>query len=452
MEVITLKKPILSEEKQLELLKKLINEPAKFSGHITNVNEPKYLYWDKVKYKTAPEGLAPEEFWFLVRQTRNWKAQQTPIKAESGESFIWTRLGTTDEFLHEIDMNTGGQIFAPYEAISERSKEMYVSRGILEEAIASSQLEGAHTTRRAAKKMIIEERLPRNKSEMMILNNYKTMRILEEDYKDKKLSEELLLELHALITNETVPEEEQFRYRKDSDDIVVGDELNIAHIPPKEVFVKKEIKRLIKYANDEGLDSASFAHPVIKAIFIHFWIGYLHPFTDGNGRIARALFYWYLLRKGYWTMMYLPISSIIKKSRTQYSMAYIYSEQDNYDLTYFYDYNMRKIMQSIEEFINHLKKTLHENKLIERSLNQDTQINDRQKQLIHFLISSKKGASTTTKAHATINQIGRITAAKDLKALKEIGYLKTQKEGSYVHYFATDKLMQLYQKVVEDVD
>ena len=69
----------------------------------------------------------------------------------------------------------------------------------------------------------------------------------------------------------------------------------IYHIPPKENFLKEQMVDFIKYANDEG--DEGFMHPILKAILIHFWIGYLHPFYDGNGRIARALFYWYLLKK-----------------------------------------------------------------------------------------------------------------------------------------------------------
>ena len=114
----------------------------------------------------------------------------------------------------------------------------------------------------------------------------------ELEYKDKKLSREVLFDLHRLITKDTLEQNKQGRYRKDSDDVTINDKLKfIYYVPPKEAFVTQEIDRLIKYANDE--DSQGFAHPIIKAIFLHFWIGILHPFCDGNGRLARTLFYWY---------------------------------------------------------------------------------------------------------------------------------------------------------------
>ncbi len=204
--------------------------------------------------------------------------------------------------------------------------------------------------------MILEKRKPRNKSEQMILNNYRTIMSIEEEYKNSELSLDLMFTLHRKLTEETISKDQQGRLRKNSDEIVIqgfiGREEYISHIPPNEDFLNAEIQRLIEFANDK--EDHKFMHPIIKAIFLHFWIGYLHPFTDGNGRLARALFYWYLLKKGYWTMMYLPISTVIKQSPIQYAMAYIYTEQDNFDLTYFliikanYYYLITKIQLSFK--------------------------------------------------------------------------------------------------------
>ena len=177
----------------------------------------------------------------------------------------------------------------------------------------------------------------------------------------------MLFELHRMLTYKTVSREEQGRFRKDQDHIVVSGQIGsqeyITHLPPTEMFVKKEIGRLIDYANDQN--GEKFIHPIIKAIFLHFWFGYLHPFTDGNGRLARALFYWYLLRKGYWTVMYLPISLVIKRAPVQYAMAYIYSEQDAHDATYFFDFHIRKIMQAMNDFNEYVSRKISENRKID---------------------------------------------------------------------------------------
>jgi len=446
MEEYKLEKPDLNTIDKASVLRKFTENQRKYIPFILNASEPEYLYWDKLKHKTIPDDLKREEFWYLIRQIRQLSSRPTSIKAENGDFFTWLRLTYTDEFLHKIDVHTGGQIFAPYEAIKEESRQKFIARGILEEAIASSQLEGANTTRKVAKMMILEHRAPRNSSEKMIINNYNTMKSLEQDYKNKELSIELLFEIHSMLTKDTVPVNEQHRFRKNVDEIVVRNDKTIAHVPPKEEFLNSEINRLINFANDT--EEGMFTHPIIKAIFLHFWIGYLHPFTDGNGRLARALFYWYLLKKGYWTFMYLPISSIIKNSPVQYANAYIYSEQDGLDLTYFYDYHIRKIVQSLEEFKKYVNKVNLENKQIDITLGREIILNDRQKQLIHFLLSEAQEGYVTVTSHMSLNNIARRTAFSDLKQLEQKELLKSRKEGIFTKYYVSNKLKELALKPV----
>ena len=439
-----LEKPNLEKVDRSKIFDKLEGLGNKFTEFLQVINEPHYLYWEEMKYKQMPEGLTPEEAWFLLRQFRNAVSRTTPIKTEKKDYFRWIRLPYVDEFLHKIDISSGGQIFTTMDALSESNKQKFISRGILEEAIASSQLEGAHTTRQAAKKMITEKREPRNKDEQMILNNYNTIVKIDEVYKSQPLSDALLFEMHRMLTQNTIEREQQGRYRKDTDNIVVqgmiGSQEYITHVPPNEEFVKEEIKKLIEFANDE--DSEKFLHPIIKAIFLHFWIGYLHPFVDGNGRLARTLFYWYLLKKKYWTFMYLPISLVIKRAPVQYSMAYIYSEQDSYDATYFFDFHIRKIMQALNDFNEYISEKISENKQIDSIFSKDINLVDRQRYLIHHLASETNAYSTIT-SHATLNNISRQTAAKDIKQLVKIGLVKGIKEGKYIKYRATEKLLDM---------
>src|SRR3989344_2869327 len=403
-----LERPDLSRINRQNIIEELEKNSAQYRKIFENANIPDYIYWDRFKYKFPDADLSSEGQWLLIRQLRNVSAVDIEIKAENGEHFRWLRLPSTDEFLHRIDMLAGGQLFPHSDLLSPANRQTFVNRGIIEEAIASSQLEGAHTTRAAARKMIIENKTPKNESEQMILNNFKTINTIEEEYKQKPLTLDLLLELHRMLTNETIDKKEQGRLRKDEDEIIVTGQIRsqqyMTHVPPKEIFLKQEIERLLSYAND--IEEEKFIHPIIKAIFIHFWIGYLHPFTDGNGRLARALFYWYLLNKGYWTFMYLPISTVIKKAPGQYAMAYIYAEQDNHDLTYFYDFHMHKIIQSIEDFKNYIDKKLSENKTIDKALSKEITINDRQKQTIHYLLADHSGSVTTT-SHKTVNNLSR---------------------------------------------
>ena len=440
-----IKKPDLSKVelgKTIENISKQ-NKKEELSKLIQETSQPIYLYWDKVKYKILPKGISKEEFWSIVKFTRNTQKIKSAIKNENEKYFTWIKLPEIEEFFHKLDLNTGGSFFALKENADEKNKQKLIFRGVMEEAIASSQLEGAITTRKVAKQFLREGRKPRNESEQMILNNYQTMQIIESEYKNKELNLTLVFELHKMITKNTIAENEQGKFRKDEDNIIVSDSSNIIyHQPPKISFVKKEMKKFIKFANDEM--NTQFLHPVIKAIMLHFWIGYLHPFTDGNGRLARLMFYWYLLKKDYWAFSYLPISKIIKKSPVQYGNAYVYSEQDDLDLTYFIDYNIRKIKSAISDFEEYLERKSKENLRMNKLSRAKYNLNERQIQLLQHLYGDKN-ERTSLSVHINIYQITKMTAIKDLKNLEKFGFIISEKRGRNVYYYATDKIEGLFE-------
>ena len=218
--------------------------------------------------------------------------------------------------------------------------------------------------------------------------------------------------------------------------------LVIYHEDPNIEFVRNELERLIKFANDE-YENEPFIHPIIKAIMLHFWMGYLHPFTDGNGRLARLLFYWYLIKKGYWAFVYLPISKIIKKSPKQYIMSYVYSEQDDNDMTYFLDYNIRKIKLAVKDFEEYLERQSSKNVQMKKKCDTKYKLNIRQVQLLQYLHGDPDGRTSLT-AHMNINQVAKMTASKDLKDLARKGFLVIDKQGRNVYYFGTKKIKELF--------
>ncbi|MDP2586331.1 MAG: Fic family protein [Candidatus Komeilibacteria bacterium] len=410
--------------------------------YINKTSYPKYLYWDRIRYKAKPKDLTAEEFWYAIKIVRKAQSIDSPIKSESSKFFSWIKLPKLEEFFHEMDMNTGGSLFDFSKDINQGNKFKFITRGVMEEAIASSQLEGAITTRKVAKELLRSGRKPRNKSEHMILNSYVTMKKIEEEYGKSNLDLENIFELHRMIVKDTIPENEAGRFRKDEEDIIVGNNENtIYHTPPKINFLNQEMVRFIKFINDDL--ETKFIHPVVKAIMIHFWLGYLHPFTDGNGRLARALFYWYLIRKGYWAIVYLPISKMIKKSWAQYRDAYIYSEQDDFDLTYFIDYNVQKIELASKDFKDYISAKASLNKKMSSLAHSKYNLNDRQIQLLQYLYKNHE-ESTTTSLHMKINEISKITAIKDLKFLKEKDFLDTKKRGRELYYYPTENIEQLF--------
>lgn len=400
-----------------------------------------YMYFDKMKYKQpAPEGVSKEALWQIIKLFRNSKSLKTPIKDEKGNYFKWVKLDYFEKLCHELDMNTGGEL-SLRKGGYEVDRQKLIVRGVMEEAIASSQLEGAATSREEAKQMLREQRKPINQSEQMILNSYMTMKAIEEDYKNREMDMDMIMEIHSLITKDTRDfQGETPRFRDDNEPVYVSDNINdlVYHRAPKISFVKKELEELIKFINDDE-EGEKFIHPLVKAIMIHFWVGYLHPFTDGNGRLSRSLFYWYLLKKGYWGFAYLPVSRNIMRSVKKYIMSFVYSEQDDNDLTYFIDYNMRKVKLAMDEFDEYLERKSKDNSRMKSILRNVHGLNDRQVQLLQYLYGDPEGR-TNVKTHMHINAISKATAIADLKDLLGKGFLRANKQGRNVYYSSTGKV------------
>ncbi|KKR70186.1 MAG: hypothetical protein UU14_C0055G0008 [Candidatus Roizmanbacteria bacterium GW2011_GWB1_40_7] len=435
----------LSSDKLSNLLSSFLEKGSEIEQLYQKTYQPNYLYWDEIKYKKLPSDITSAEFWQFVKFIRRAQSTKTSIKSENGKYFTWLRLPGLEEFLHEIDLNMGGHLSTFIGNIDEANKQKFIVRGIMEEAIASSQLEGAHTTREAAKKLLLENRKPRNESEQMILNNYETLQLIENKEGDKKMTSDFLFELHESIARDTISKKEVGRYRTDKEDIIVTDKFGkfIYHQPPKIDFVKAEMQEFFKFANDEI--GESFVHPLIKAIMLHFWIGYLHPFTDGNGRMARLMFYWYLLRNDYWAFKYIPLSTKIKAAQKQYGDAYIYSEQDDLDLTYFIDFNIRKIKLALYDFEEYVERKAIENAKMNKLSKTKYKLNERQIQLLQFL-HKNKDEKTTTKIYMNINQISRVTATDDLKELKNIGFIEPEIIKKTIFYYGTNKITELFNR------
>jgi len=443
----TLPKPNISKVKAGQAMQLLIKKnTSEVFSFIKKFLNSEYIYWDKFRHKEpAPRNILKEELWSIIKIFRESSSQVSIIYSKEGTPFTWTKLDYFEEFFHRIDMGTGGELFVEKKGLDKANKQKLITRGIMEEAIASSQLEGAATSRQAAKKMLREGRSPKNESEQMIVNSYNSMKEIEETWKNKEMSLDLILELHGVITKNTLDSSgNNPRLRKKGEPVYVNDKVTgeIYHEGPDMKFVNNELKKLVKFANDE-LEEESFIHPIVKAIMLHFWIGYLHPFTDGNGRLARQLFYWYLIKKDYWAFAYLPISKIIKKSPQQYKMAYIYTEQDDNDLTYFLDYNIKKIKLALQDFEDYFKTQYKKNTQMKKMSEIEYDLNIRQIQLLQYLHGDSNEKTTVT-MHTNINQITKITASKDLKDLASKGFLISKKHGRYVYYYGTDKISKLF--------
>ncbi|MBS1917465.1 MAG: Fic family protein [Bacteroidetes bacterium] len=394
-----------------------------------------YPYWEQFKYKAKSiTNYTPEAVWIFNRIYREKSINKIKICDSKGFEFKFNTPVKIIKYLHEFDLNLGGTLEGRV-IIPPDDKPKYLISSIMEEAIASSQLEGAATTREIAKQMLRTNRKPSNISEKMILNNYVTIKKVLE-IKDKKISKELILELHSLISKDTLLDKSNEGIFRTRDDITVGDEITgeTYYTPPSHVEIEKLMDAFCKFANSEN--ESEFIHPIIKGIILHFLIGYIHPFVDGNGRTARAIFYWYLISKGYWLVEYMSISKIIIRAPAQYGRAYLYSEYDNNDLTYFILYNLKCMDLALKNF-----KAYIERKVMEKQnmfyLIKNANINERQSEILRGMIIDNQ-KSFTIKEVQTIFATVYQTARTDLLGLVDLGFLTEKKMGKKLIFFKAD--------------
>lgn len=415
--------------------------------------EREYVYWDTFKYYPSPPDFTIEESWAYLKFTRISNRENTLIKTSDNTYFTFTTTKTIYQKLSYIDSNTSGFISTEWKKPTETQKNQLIISGLSEEAIASSQIEGANTSRKVAKDMILSKRKPRTKDEQMIINNYQVMQRLL-DWEDLNLSVEMLLEIQKNITTETLDNEnDSGRLRTNEDNIAVIDSLTgeTVFTPPPSNIVKTELVELIKYANNEAAEE-EFVHPVVKACILHFWLVYLHPFVDGNGRTARALFYWYLLKKNYWMFQYLSVSRVIKKSKTQYDNSFLYSELDGNDLTYFLSYMVKSIMQSIEDFIIHYNKKLQEDEITEKITSILKGFNERQINLLQHL-NEYRNETVDINTHQNKHRVAYQTARTDILGLVEKGFLTQMINGKKYEYIPnTIAIKGLFSKIRQRVN
>ena len=204
------------------------------------------------------------------------------------------------------------------------------------------------------------------------------------------------------------------------------------------------IEDLCEFANKDNSDN--FIHPIIKAIIIHFVLAYIHPFADGYGRTARSLFYWYMIKKGYWLTEYLSISRIIYTNKKGYEKAYQYTENDGNDLSYFIQYHLDVMKKAFEELKKYLQRKIDEQQNIIKFVS-ISNINERQRYVLQTISESKR-TLFTPKELATQFDISARSARTDLQELVEMGYLgATNLNKRAIGYIKSDQFEDLIQKV-----
>lgn len=436
------KPPQLDAEARMRLLLQL-KEPL-----LREEKTSEYLPWDKFKHRQFPPSHSPEQWWHLekLRRRANWKV--LPLLDRQGRPFVFGMTDGLLESLHKIDQQMAGNIALPEQVTNPEDRDHYVIRSLIEESLHSSQIEGAVVTRKAAKEMIRTGRKPRDKHEQMVLNNFFSMERIKE-LKSEPLKPGIICDLHRRITDSTLTDPEDCgkpRRAEDSVNVIDDDSGEIIHVPPDAAELPYRLKALCEFANKAS--PKYFIHPVIRAIILHFWLAYDHPFVDGNGRCARALFYWSMLNSGYWLMEFLSISRAVHKTRQQYYRAFLSSETDDNDLTYFLHFHVEAIARAEENLRHDLARKTLEVRELDALLRGSDHLNHRQRALLQHALRHET-AVYTIKGHQNSHRVVYQTARADLLELKSKGLLISRRLGKAMQFAPVKNLGKRIQALGE---
>lgn len=356
-----------------------------------------------------PVSMPISKVWPELQKARKEMSEKLPLSAMDGSAFWWV---LTDRIIEESEKVIA---LARRDIIFDRPEyQTAFEEAVLDEAVYSSVIEGAFTTRKEAQAFIREGRAPKNKSEQMVKNNYEALTYVLENI-DAPITKETIFQIYSLVTKDTLEESAASDHYRDEPVLVRSQRGEIVHTAPKAEQVSQMMDALIAFIADSELS------PLIKACVAHFYFVYVHPFIDGNGRTARALSYMILLQAGYDFFRYFSISSVIAEERSKYYKAIKDVEDDEYDMTYFIDYSIGMLARAVKQLEDRLVNKV----VMEERCNQlkASGANERLLAGAEWLLKSPN-SSVTIKAWEQKFGVVTETARQDLFKLEEAGIVK----------------------------
>ncbi|MBR6903172.1 MAG: Fic family protein, partial [Clostridia bacterium] len=209
---------------------------------------------------------------------------------------------------------------------------------------------------------------------------------------------------------------------------VVSDRVEHSGLDNKKV--PQYMKSLMAFVNEEDE-----INDLIKAAIIHFYIAYVHPYFDGNGRMARLFHLWFLVQKGYKSVLFIPFSGKIEKSRKEYYKAFTLVEENKkisgrIDVTPFILYFIDNVYNKINEGFAAIDTlSVYDNAV------KDGKITEKETKLWKFIMSSYGTEEFSTKQlEKDFGNAAYATIRAFVLKFESLGLLSSRKYGVRVKY------------------
>lgn len=366
----------------------------------------------KLGYKYPKADL--QEFVALLKENFYHKL---PLNDFDGERIVFL------ESVTQVSLSAVRILLTP-----QRSDHLFGAKAMEDEILSTFRIEQINTTRDSVRR-VLAGHSPRNEDEHRVYGMKRGLEFIADP--SHTITEGNLYRLYQMTIGEFLPEEDQLlpgnRYRHDTVYVV---DAKVEHTGLPYSKLPEYMAALIKFAQENAETNA-----LLKAAILHFYLAYLHPYFDGNGRMARLLHLWYLVQQGYSSALFVPLSRYVEESRNRYYNAFSLVERNQeisgiVDLTPFLTY-----------FIEQVYRPLGENKMESHAMDSfkealaQGQITEKEAALWQFVLSCYGNEEFSTKQlEKDFGNAAYATIRSFVLKFESLGMLASTRYGNRVKY------------------
>lgn len=376
---------------------------------INMLQDTHFPNYEKMKYKYR------DDFGAFINTLSDLYYKPVPLADFGGNNIVYIENHAA------VNQNT-------VKLLLQAQKQHYGLKAAEDEIVATSAIENIDFSRDSVRN-ILKGMAPKNEQENRILGIKKGLEFIADT--SNRITEENLHTLYAMTVGDFLENDDRLKegqyYRHDTVYVVSN---HIEHSGLDHRHISQFMKALIAFANTED-----DINDLIKAAILHFYVAYVHPYFDGNGRMARLLHLWFLIQKGYQSTLFIPFSSQIEKSRKAYYDAYTLT-QKNQKFSGVID---------ITPFILYFTKHVY-NKMTADSTDMDTlvlyedavkngQVTEKETKLWKFVLSCYgTGEFSTKQLEKDFGDAAYATIRGFVQKFEKLGLFASAKYGARVKY------------------
>ena len=381
------------------------------------LSDPGQLDLKKMGYKYGLENL--QEFLALRKQ---YFYQELPLHDFDGNPMVYLDKAV------QIPLSAARVLLAP-----QQSASLYGTRAMEEEILSTFRIEQIDTSRESVRR-ILSGQTPGDDEEHRIYGIKQGLEFIAD--RSHTITEENLFRLYQMTIGDFLPEEDRLLpghwYRHDGV-TVIDSKTEHNGLPWQKLPVY--MKELVEFAAEKAAQN-----DLIKAAILHFALAYLHPYFDGNGRMARLLHLWYLVQQGYSSVLFVPMSHFVEESCSRYYKAYTRVEKNQQisgvlDVTPFLVYFAESVYYRLEEALLQLR-TLQ---AFEEALRQG-KVTEKERALWQFVLAAYGSEEFSTKRlEKDFGDAAYATIRSFVLKFERLGLLTSVHYGNRVKYRIQDR-------------